>query len=89
MGNAAYIAPISLRPLPMNMRQHSTPKGRQFKPMDVSRNTSSAAYAVVNASRITGAAHLIPEEPNCTGVVQRVWVVKWMDEDDIAAASRV
>jgi hypothetical protein len=54
---------------------------------------------VVNASRITGAAHLIPEEPNCTGVVQRAWVVNshidpatwnniyWMDEDDIAAAS--
>jgi hypothetical protein len=34
--------------------------------MDVPRNTSSAAYAVVNASRITGAAHLMPEEPNCT-----------------------
>jgi hypothetical protein len=77
------------------------PQGRQFEPMDVSRNTSSAAYAVVNASRITGAAHLTPEEPNCAGVVQRAWVVNshidlatwndvyWMEEDEIAAASRV
>jgi hypothetical protein len=38
MANAAYLAPISTRPLPTNMRQHSTPQGRQFKPMDVSRN---------------------------------------------------
>jgi hypothetical protein len=36
--NAAYIAPISPRPLPTNMRQHSTPQGRQFEPMDVTRN---------------------------------------------------
>jgi hypothetical protein len=45
----------------------STPQGRQFEAMDVSRNTSSAAHAVVNASRITGAAHLIPEEPSPVG----------------------
>jgi transcription antitermination factor NusG len=83
MGNAAYIAPISLRPLPTNMSKH------RFKPIDISRNTFSAAYAVVNASSITDAAHLIPEVPNCTGVVQRAWVVTWMDEDEIAAASRV
>jgi hypothetical protein len=38
MANAAYTTPISTRPLPMNMRQHSTPQGRQFKPMDVPRN---------------------------------------------------
>jgi hypothetical protein len=67
----------------------------------VTQPTSDATYAVVNASRITGAAHLIPEEPNCTGVDQRAWVVNshidlatwndvyWMDADDIAAASRV
>jgi hypothetical protein len=30
--------PISPRPLPMNMRQHSTPQGHQFKCMDVPRN---------------------------------------------------
>jgi hypothetical protein len=77
------------------MRQH------RFWPIDVARNTSSAACAVVNASRLTGAAHLIPEEPNCAGVVQRAWVVNshidlatwndvyWMDEDGIATASRV
>jgi hypothetical protein len=75
--------------------------------MDVSRNTSSAAYTVVNASRLTGAGFLcvwsgfIPEEPNCAGVVQRSWVVNshidlatwndvyWLEEDDIATASRV
>jgi hypothetical protein len=27
MGNAAYIAPISPRPLPTNVRQHGTPRG--------------------------------------------------------------
>jgi hypothetical protein len=35
--------------------------------MDVSCNTFSAAYAVVNASDITGAAHLISEEPSLVG----------------------
>jgi hypothetical protein len=67
----------------------------------VAQPTSGGAYAVVNASRITGGAHLIPEEPNSTGVVQRAWVVNsdidlatwndvyWMDEDEIAAVSRV
>jgi hypothetical protein len=58
MGNAAYIAPISPRSLPTNMRQNSTPQGPQFAPMDVSGTTSSVAYAVVNASRITGAGFL-------------------------------
>jgi hypothetical protein len=79
----------------------STPQGRQFEAVDVSRNTSSAAYAVVNASRIAGAAHLIPEEPTCASVVQGAWVVNshidlatWndvygIDANDIAAASRV
>jgi hypothetical protein len=38
IANAAYTAPISPRPLPMNMRQHSTPQGHQFKPMYVLRN---------------------------------------------------
>jgi hypothetical protein len=58
--------------------------------MDVSCNTSRAAYAVVKASRITGAAHLIPEEPNYLAVVQRAWVVhSHIDLADIAAASRV
>jgi hypothetical protein len=61
------IAPISPRPLPTNMRQHGTTQGCQFEPMDVSRNTSSAAYAVVNAAHITGAAHLIPEQPSLVG----------------------
>jgi hypothetical protein len=63
--------------------------------MDVSRNTSSAAYAVVNASRITG------EEPNCTGVIPHACVgnshidlatwndLYWMDDEEIAAASAV
>jgi hypothetical protein len=67
----------------------------------VTQPTSGAPYAVVNASGITGAAHLVSEEPNCAGVVQRAWVVNshidlatwndvyWMDEDDIAASSRV
>jgi hypothetical protein len=36
MANAAYTTPISTRPLPTNVRQHSTPQERQFKPMDVS-----------------------------------------------------
>jgi hypothetical protein len=39
--NAAYSAPLSPRPLPTNMCQHSTPEapeGRQFKAMDVPRN---------------------------------------------------
>jgi hypothetical protein len=67
MGNAAYTALISPRPLPTNMRQHGTPQGRQFEPMDVSRNISSAAYAVGNASHFTGAPHLIPEEPSLVG----------------------
>lgn len=31
MANAAYIAPISTRPLPTNMRRHSTPHGRYCK----------------------------------------------------------
>jgi hypothetical protein len=45
---------------------------------------------VVNASRITGAAHLIPAEPNCTGIVQRTWVVNsHIDLADLAAATRV
>jgi hypothetical protein len=38
MANAAYTTPISTRPLPTNMRQHSTLQRRQFKPMDVPRN---------------------------------------------------
>jgi hypothetical protein len=67
IANAAYIAPIAPRPLLTNMRQHGTTPGHQFEPVDVFRNTSSAAYAVVNASRITGAAHLIPEEPSLVG----------------------
>jgi hypothetical protein len=33
-----YIDLVSPRPVPTNMRQHSTPQGRQFKPMDVPRN---------------------------------------------------
>jgi hypothetical protein len=69
--------------------------------MNVSRNTSSVAHAVVNASLITGTAHFIPVEPSCAGVVQRAWVVNshidlatwndvyWMDVDEIATASRV
>jgi hypothetical protein len=67
----------------------------------VTRPASGVAYDIVNASRITGAAHLIPEEPNCTGIAPRAWIVNshidlamwndiyWMDEDDIAAASVV
>jgi hypothetical protein len=36
MDNAAYMVPISTRPLPTSMlRQHSTPQGHQFKPMDI------------------------------------------------------
>jgi hypothetical protein len=38
MGNAAYIAPISPRPLPTDMRWHGTPQGRQLKSMDIPRN---------------------------------------------------
>jgi hypothetical protein len=67
----------------------------------VTKPASGVAYDIVNASRITGAAHLVPEEPNCTGVAPRAWIVNshidfgtwndiyWMDEDDIAAASVV
>jgi hypothetical protein len=50
------------------MRQHSTPQGRQFEPMEVSHNTSSAAYAVVKASRMTDAAH---QQPNRSRNVER------------------
>jgi hypothetical protein len=38
MDNAAYIVPISMRPLPTNMRQDSTHQRRQLKPMDDTRN---------------------------------------------------
>jgi hypothetical protein len=50
------------------MRQHSTPQGRQFEPVEVSHNTSSAAYAVVKASRMTDAAH---QQPNRSRNVER------------------
>jgi hypothetical protein len=67
----------------------------------VVRPTSGVAYDVVNAFRITGAAHLVPEEPDSAGVASQAWVVNshidlatwndiyWMDEDDIAAVSAV
>jgi hypothetical protein len=63
--------------------------------------TSGGLYAVVNASRITGAVHLVPEELNCAVIVKCAWVVNsridlamwnnvyWIDEDDLAVASRV
>jgi hypothetical protein len=38
IANAAYIVPISPRPLPTHMRQHGTPQGRQLKSMDILRN---------------------------------------------------
>jgi hypothetical protein len=38
MANAAYTSLLLPRPLPTIMRQHSTPHGRQFKPMYVTRN---------------------------------------------------
>jgi hypothetical protein len=42
MAMTPYISPIRLRPLPRNMRQHSTPQCRQFKPMDVLRSHNLA-----------------------------------------------
>jgi hypothetical protein len=35
MATTPYISPIWPRPLPTIMRRHSTPKRRQFRPMDV------------------------------------------------------
>jgi hypothetical protein len=35
----------------------------------VTKPNAGAGYALIDASRITGAAHLIPQEPNCAGVV--------------------
>jgi hypothetical protein len=67
----------------------------------VTKPNTGAGYAVIDASRITNAAHLIPQEPNCAGVNQRTWLVNshldlatwndiyWMDDDDIAMASVV
>jgi hypothetical protein len=40
------------------------------------RPTSGVAYDVVNAFRITGATHLVREEPDSVGVASQVWVVK-------------
>jgi hypothetical protein len=69
--------------------------------MRVTRFTSGVAYDVINAFRITGATHLVPEEPLSAGVASQAWVVNshinlatwtdiyWMDEDDIAAVSAV
>jgi hypothetical protein len=92
MGNAAYLAPISPRPLPTNVRQHGTARG-----VNLSLWTS---LATLPARHTLWSTH-IPEEPNCAGVVQRSWVVNshidlatwndvyWLEEDDIATASRV
>jgi hypothetical protein len=67
----------------------------------VNKPNACAGYAVIDASGITGAAHLIPQELNCAGVNQRTWLVNshidlatcnniyWMDGDDIATASVV
>jgi hypothetical protein len=38
MAIAPYISTIQPRPLPTNMRNHSALQGRQFKPIDVTRN---------------------------------------------------
>jgi hypothetical protein len=67
----------------------------------VASPSSGVDYAVLKASRITGAAHLIPLEPISAAVPQRVWTVNshinlamwndvyWMDAEDIAVASAV
>jgi hypothetical protein len=62
---------------------------------------SGVDYAVLKASRITGAAHLIPLESVSAAVLPGVWTVSsnislatwndvyWMDDEDIAKASAV
>jgi hypothetical protein len=77
-----------------------TPK-KALQLVRVTKPNAGAGYAVIDASRITGAAHLIPQEPNCAGVNQWTWLVNshidiatwndiyWMDDDDIATASVV
>jgi hypothetical protein len=67
----------------------------------VASPSSVVDYAVLKASRITGAAHLIPLEPMSAAVLKPVWTVNshidlatwidvyWMDAENIAAASAV
>jgi hypothetical protein len=67
----------------------------------VTQPTSGVAYDVVNAFQITGAGHIMPEEPDSVGVASQAWVanshidlatwndIYWMDEDDIATVSAV
>jgi hypothetical protein len=70
MANAAYISHIRPRPVPTNMRRHSTPHGRHFKPMDVPRNQDlvelcNAAYVCpIRPPRPPTRMHVCQQTPN-------------------------
>jgi len=37
--------------------------------------SAGRGYAVISSDTIAGAAHLIPEEPDCLGIVNKGWIV--------------
>jgi len=41
----------------------------------VIKPTTGSSYAVISGDRIGGAAHLIPEEPDCSGINNKGWLV--------------
>jgi hypothetical protein len=62
MGDAAYIAPISPRPL--LMRRDGTPQERQFKPMVVTRNQNLVEIWI---------EMLAPPKMAITPYISRIW----------------
>jgi hypothetical protein len=41
----------------------------------VTQPTTGSGYAVISGDSIGGAAHLIPEEPDCSGMANKGWMV--------------
>jgi len=41
----------------------------------VTEVTKGGGYVVISGGNITGAAHLIPEEPGTSGKTQKAWIV--------------
>jgi len=37
--------------------------------------SAGRGYAVISSDTIAGAAHLIPEEPSCSGIANKGWIV--------------
>jgi hypothetical protein len=41
----------------------------------VTEATKGSGYAVISGGNITGAAHLVPEEPGTSGTTRKAWIV--------------